>query len=84
LGELAQLSERVSDVEQEAQAIGPDGAVLGHDEDVFEEAVEGRADLRRGLDGGVEVARLERALELRVQSLDRLCDLELGRFDEKR
>src|SRR5919197_610409 len=39
LGQLSQPPERVPDVEEEPQAIGTDGAILGQNEHVLEEAV---------------------------------------------
>ncbi len=48
LPEIAQEPEGVANVEQEAQAVRADRAVLGHDEDVLEEAVDGLTQLGCG------------------------------------
>src|SRR6187549_1484579 len=75
LCELAQASERVPDVEQEPEPVRAHGAVIGEHEHVFEECVQQRPELCGRLDGGAEVAGVQRGGDLRVDALERLRDL---------
>ena len=84
LRELAEPPERVAHVQEQAQAVRPDGAVVGQDEHVLEEPVEERAELGACFDRRVEVACVERRRDLRVEALERRGDLGLGVLDEER
>jgi hypothetical protein len=83
LRELAQAPERVPDVEQEPKPVRAHGSVLGQDEHLLEECVEQRPELGSCFDGRSEVAGIERGGDLRVDSLERLRDLDLRLVEEQ-